>query len=140
MWIEQVFIAMLVDNFLYPISALRSHFSQSINWSGIRYHLRNGKISKVCSFLIMPFFFLSSSTHHFFQYSPLLFSSPSLLSSLQLPLLCFGKYFMCWDRVSCNEISKIDWNGTKNWKSPNILEVTVVFLVNQHFLNNLHYS
>ncbi|KAM7519432.1 hypothetical protein LguiB_018394 [Lonicera macranthoides] len=42
-----VFIAMLVDNFLYPISALRSHFSQSINWSGIRYHLRNGKISKI---------------------------------------------------------------------------------------------
>ena len=45
--IEQVFIAMLVDNFLYPISAMRSHFSQSINWSGIRYHLKNGKIFKV---------------------------------------------------------------------------------------------
>lgn len=44
---EQVFIAMLVDNFLYPISAVRSHFSQSINWSGIRYYLRDGKISKV---------------------------------------------------------------------------------------------
>ncbi|KAI5662752.1 hypothetical protein M9H77_22075 [Catharanthus roseus] len=42
-----VFIAMLVDNFLYPISAFRSHFSQSINWSGIRYHLRDGKISKI---------------------------------------------------------------------------------------------
>jgi hypothetical protein len=42
-----VFIAMLVDNFLYPISALRSHFSQSINWSGIRYHLKNGKIHKI---------------------------------------------------------------------------------------------
>ncbi|KAK6941455.1 Ceramide glucosyltransferase [Dillenia turbinata] len=42
-----VFIAMLVDNFLYPISAVRSHFSQSINWSGIRYHLKNGKISKI---------------------------------------------------------------------------------------------
>ncbi|XP_057494039.1 uncharacterized protein LOC130779416 isoform X2 [Actinidia eriantha] len=42
-----VFIAMLVDNFLYPISAMRSHFSQSINWSGIRYHLRDGKISKI---------------------------------------------------------------------------------------------
>ncbi|XP_059638216.1 uncharacterized protein LOC132280110 [Cornus florida] len=42
-----VFIAMLVDNFLYPISALRSHFSQSINWSGIRYHLKNGKISMI---------------------------------------------------------------------------------------------
>ncbi|CAA7411000.1 unnamed protein product [Spirodela intermedia] len=42
-----VFIAMLVDNFLYPVSAIRSHFSQSINWSGIRYHLRNGKISKI---------------------------------------------------------------------------------------------
>ena len=45
---EQVFIAMLVDNFLYPVSAFRSHFSQSINWSGIRYHLKDGKISKVC--------------------------------------------------------------------------------------------
>ncbi|XP_044470845.1 uncharacterized protein LOC123199886 [Mangifera indica] len=42
-----VFIALLVDNFLYPLSAFRSHFSQSINWSGIRYHLRNGKISKI---------------------------------------------------------------------------------------------
>ncbi|KAM7275509.1 hypothetical protein ACFE04_017375 [Oxalis oulophora] len=42
-----VFIAMLVDNFLYPISALRSHFTQSINWSGIRYHLKDGKISKI---------------------------------------------------------------------------------------------
>ncbi|CAA3022104.1 Ceramide glucosyltransferase [Olea europaea subsp. europaea] len=42
-----VFIAMLVDNFLYPISAVRSHFSQSINWSGIRYHLKNGKINKI---------------------------------------------------------------------------------------------
>jgi hypothetical protein len=38
---------MLVDNFLYPVSAIRSHFSQSINWSGIRYHLKNGKIHKV---------------------------------------------------------------------------------------------
>ena len=38
---------MLVDNFLYPVSAMRSHLSQSINWSGIRYHLKNGKISKV---------------------------------------------------------------------------------------------
>ncbi|XP_028078199.1 uncharacterized protein LOC114280062 isoform X1 [Camellia sinensis] len=42
-----VFIAMLVDNFLYPISAIRSHFCQSINWSGIRYHLKDGKISKI---------------------------------------------------------------------------------------------
>ncbi|XP_058206692.1 uncharacterized protein LOC131320119 [Rhododendron vialii] len=42
-----VFIAMLVDNFLYPISAFRSHFCQSINWSGIRYHLKDGKISKI---------------------------------------------------------------------------------------------
>ncbi|XP_043707660.1 uncharacterized protein LOC122656996 [Telopea speciosissima] len=42
-----VFIAMLVDNFLYPVSAIRSHFSQSINWSGVRYHLKNGKISKI---------------------------------------------------------------------------------------------
>ncbi|PRQ46703.1 putative ceramide glucosyltransferase [Rosa chinensis] len=42
-----VFIALLVDNFLYPISAFRSHFTQSINWSGIRYHLKNGKIFKI---------------------------------------------------------------------------------------------
>ncbi|KAK3016473.1 hypothetical protein RJ639_007722 [Escallonia herrerae] len=42
-----VFIAMLVDNGLYPVSAFRSHFSQSINWSGIRYHLKNGKIHKI---------------------------------------------------------------------------------------------
>uniref|UniRef100_A0A5B7ABC0 ceramide glucosyltransferase n=1 Tax=Davidia involucrata TaxID=16924 RepID=A0A5B7ABC0_DAVIN len=42
-----VFIAMLVDNFLYPISAMRSHFSQSIDWSGVRYHLKNGKIRMI---------------------------------------------------------------------------------------------
>lgn len=42
-----VFIALIVDNFLYPVSAIWSHFSQSINWSGIRYHLRNGKIYKI---------------------------------------------------------------------------------------------
>ncbi|XP_026420407.1 uncharacterized protein LOC113316445 [Papaver somniferum] len=42
-----IFLAMLVDNFLYPISAIKSHFGQSINWSGVRYHLRNGKISKI---------------------------------------------------------------------------------------------
>ncbi|XP_048321111.1 uncharacterized protein LOC107425495 [Ziziphus jujuba] len=42
-----VFIALVVDNFLYPVSAFRSHFSQSINWSGIRYHLKDGKISKI---------------------------------------------------------------------------------------------
>ncbi|URE32384.1 Glycosyl transferase family 2 [Musa troglodytarum] len=46
-YISRVFLAMLVDNFLYPISAIRSHFSQSINWSGVRYHLKNGKIRKV---------------------------------------------------------------------------------------------
>ncbi|KAB2618455.1 hypothetical protein D8674_014324 [Pyrus ussuriensis x Pyrus communis] len=42
-----VFIALIVDNFLYPVSAFRSHFSQSINWSGIRYHLKDGKIFKI---------------------------------------------------------------------------------------------
>ncbi|CAL9103453.1 unnamed protein product [Musa acuminata var. zebrina] len=42
-----VFLAMLVDNFLYPISAIRSRFSQSINWSGVRYHLEKGKIIKI---------------------------------------------------------------------------------------------
>ncbi|XVE98087.1 hypothetical protein REPUB_Repub03eG0075100 [Reevesia pubescens] len=44
---SMIFVALLVDNFLYPISAFRSHFSQSINWSGIRYHLKNGKIHKI---------------------------------------------------------------------------------------------
>ncbi|KAI5383080.1 uncharacterized protein LOC127102170 [Lathyrus oleraceus] len=42
-----VFIALLVDNFLYPLSAIKSHFSQSINWSGIWYYLRDGKIIKI---------------------------------------------------------------------------------------------
>uniref|UniRef100_A0A7C9E5I4 ceramide glucosyltransferase n=1 Tax=Opuntia streptacantha TaxID=393608 RepID=A0A7C9E5I4_OPUST len=42
-----VFWAMVVDNLLYPISALHSHFSQSINWSGIRYYLRDGRIYKI---------------------------------------------------------------------------------------------
>ncbi|XP_074269144.1 uncharacterized protein LOC141592402 isoform X2 [Silene latifolia] len=42
-----VFVAMLVDNFLYTVSAFRSHFSLSINWSGIRYYLKNGKIYKI---------------------------------------------------------------------------------------------
>ncbi|KAK9142040.1 hypothetical protein Syun_011440 [Stephania yunnanensis] len=42
-----IFLAMLVDNFLYPISAVRSHFSQCIDWSGVWYHLKNGKISKI---------------------------------------------------------------------------------------------
>ncbi|XP_027925243.1 uncharacterized protein LOC114182552 [Vigna unguiculata] len=43
----KVFIAMLVDNCLYPLSAIRSHFSQSINWSGIIYYLKDGKINKI---------------------------------------------------------------------------------------------
>lgn len=47
LFVLQVFIAILVDNFLYTISAIRSHFSQSINWSGIRYYLKDGKINKV---------------------------------------------------------------------------------------------
>ncbi|PKA59270.1 hypothetical protein AXF42_Ash001364 [Apostasia shenzhenica] len=42
-----IFIALLVDNFLYPISAMRSHFSQTINWSGIRYHLKKGRVRKI---------------------------------------------------------------------------------------------
>ncbi|CAI8619743.1 unnamed protein product [Vicia faba] len=42
-----VFIALLVDNFLYPLSAIKSHFSQSINWSGIWYYLKDGKIIKI---------------------------------------------------------------------------------------------
>lgn len=42
-----VFVAMLVDNFLYPISAIRSRFSQCIDWSGVQYHLKDGKIRKI---------------------------------------------------------------------------------------------
>ncbi|KAL1318741.1 hypothetical protein HN51_071040 [Arachis hypogaea] len=42
-----VFLAMLVGNFLYTICAIRSHFSQSINWSGIRYYLKDGKVSRI---------------------------------------------------------------------------------------------
>ncbi|KAL5729007.1 hypothetical protein ACHQM5_002020 [Ranunculus cassubicifolius] len=42
-----VFVSLLVDNFLYPISAIRSHFSQCIDWSGVQYHLSNGKIQKI---------------------------------------------------------------------------------------------
>ncbi|KAH1067653.1 hypothetical protein J1N35_032640 [Gossypium stocksii] len=43
---SMIFVAMLVDNFLYPISAFWSHFSQTINWSGVRYNLKKGKIHK----------------------------------------------------------------------------------------------
>ncbi|XP_039139060.1 uncharacterized protein LOC120276398 [Dioscorea cayenensis subsp. rotundata] len=42
-----VFLAMLVDNFLYPISAMRSYFTKYVNWSGVRYYLKEGKISKI---------------------------------------------------------------------------------------------
>lgn len=42
-----VFWALIVDNFLYPLSAIYSHFTQSINWAGVQYHLRNGKIHKI---------------------------------------------------------------------------------------------
>ncbi|XP_057839155.1 uncharacterized protein LOC131049143 isoform X2 [Cryptomeria japonica] len=42
-----VLIAMVVDNFLYPLSAFYSHFTQYIDWSGVRYHLKNGKISQI---------------------------------------------------------------------------------------------
>ena len=66
----QVFIAVLVDNFLYPISAFRSHFSQSINWSGIRYYLRDGKISKVHATHSVNFFFLSFTFAVFRENSP----------------------------------------------------------------------
>ncbi|KAJ9538750.1 hypothetical protein OSB04_031483 [Centaurea solstitialis] len=42
-----VFVAMLVDNFLYPISAIRTCFFRYVNWSGTRYHLRKGKVEKI---------------------------------------------------------------------------------------------
>lgn len=43
----QVFVALIVDNFVYPFSAVYSHFTQSINWSGVEYHLKDGKVDKV---------------------------------------------------------------------------------------------
>lgn len=42
-----VFWALLVDNFLYPLSAIYSHFTQSIDWAGVHYHLRHGKVHKI---------------------------------------------------------------------------------------------
>lgn len=42
-----IFIAMLVDNFLYPVSAFYSHATQYIDWSGVRYHLKNGRIYQI---------------------------------------------------------------------------------------------
>eukprot|EP00250_Pteridium_aquilinum_P006173 c16146_g1_i1 orf=125-1678(+) len=42
-----VFWALIVDNFLYPLSAFYSHFTQSIDWAGVQYHLRNGKVHKI---------------------------------------------------------------------------------------------
>lgn len=42
-----VFCALIVDNFLYPLSAIYSHFTQSIDWAGVQYHLHNGKIYKI---------------------------------------------------------------------------------------------
>ncbi|XP_024527369.1 uncharacterized protein LOC9633534 [Selaginella moellendorffii] len=42
-----VFVAMVVDNFLYPVSAVYSHWSQFIDWAGVRYHLRHGKVYQI---------------------------------------------------------------------------------------------
>ncbi|KAJ7514182.1 hypothetical protein O6H91_23G031900 [Diphasiastrum complanatum] len=42
-----IFIAMVVDNFLYPVSAVYSHTVQFIDWAGVRYHLRKGKVFQI---------------------------------------------------------------------------------------------
>ncbi|KAH7440081.1 hypothetical protein KP509_04G090400 [Ceratopteris richardii] len=42
-----VFWALIVDNFLYPVSAVYSHVTQSIDWAGVKYHLRDGKIHRI---------------------------------------------------------------------------------------------
>ncbi|KAF3329466.1 Ceramide [Carex littledalei] len=42
-----VFLAVLIDNFMFPVSAFRSYITQSVNWSGIRYYLKDGKVSKI---------------------------------------------------------------------------------------------
>jgi hypothetical protein len=43
----QVFIATVVDNFLYPVSAIYSHVFQHIDWAGVQYWLQNGKICQI---------------------------------------------------------------------------------------------
>ena len=47
LWVFQVFIATIVDNFLYPVSAVYSHVFQHIEWAGVQYWLQNGKICQV---------------------------------------------------------------------------------------------
>ncbi|KAH9554883.1 hypothetical protein CY35_08G086700 [Sphagnum magellanicum] len=42
-----VFIATVVDNFLYPVSAVYSHVFQHIDWAGVQYWLQNGKICQI---------------------------------------------------------------------------------------------
>lgn len=100
---EQVFIAMLVDNFLYPISAFRSHFSQSINWSGIRYHLRNGKISKVYMCLLfllrLQFGVLLSQDHLLKCVWPIPFSCFSTDWKMQgTKIYWLGREALIWER------------------------------------------
>ncbi|CAM6111174.1 unnamed protein product [Calypogeia fissa] len=42
-----IFTATIVDNFLYPVSAFISTFTQHINWSGVDYYFQNGRICKI---------------------------------------------------------------------------------------------
>ncbi len=48
----QVFIATVVDNFLYPVSAIYSHVFQHIDWAGVQYWLQNGKICQVPTLVV----------------------------------------------------------------------------------------
>ncbi len=48
----QVFIATVVDNFLYPVSAIYSHVFQHIDWAGVQYWLQNGKICQVTTLVV----------------------------------------------------------------------------------------
>ncbi|KAG0616937.1 hypothetical protein M758_5G153300 [Ceratodon purpureus] len=43
----KVFLATIVDNFLYPVSAVYSHVFQHIEWAGVQYWLENGKICQI---------------------------------------------------------------------------------------------
>lgn len=59
----QVFAGMFVDNLLYPVSAIYSHIFQTIEWSGVHYKLRSGKIYKVTSCGLMLVDELVSVSH-----------------------------------------------------------------------------
>ncbi|XP_024399720.1 uncharacterized protein [Physcomitrium patens] len=43
----KVFVAGIVGNFLYPVSAVYSHVFQHIDWAGVQYWLGNGNICQI---------------------------------------------------------------------------------------------